>query len=329
MKIILGTDFSAQAKRATKVAASLAAHAHSTLTIVHAVEPGPIELIQKSHLDRLRRRAQKKLDSEADRLRNAGIDTDEKLILGSPHAELAATAKATNADLIVVASARKRAPARWIGASVAERTAQGASLPTLVVRDEESLLAWTRGERPLQILIGYDFSASANEALRFAAALRKLGPCRISVAYVSWPPNETLKYGIGGDTSIPGNTRDVEKFLERDLKEKCESAFGSEPVHIRVIPTWTREEARLIDVAVHERTDVILVGTNQRTGLDRFWLGSVSREILRHAPMNVICVPVGKPIADRAGGDSDLSASLCRSISQNHRRGQFRSRSVR
>jgi nucleotide-binding universal stress UspA family protein len=310
MKVILGTDFSDQAQRATKVAASLAAHAHSPLTIVHAVEPGPIEFMEKSHLDRLRSRLQKKLAYEAERVRNAGIEVDEKLILGSPHTELVASAKRTDADLIVVASAKKKAPARWMGASVAERTAQHATVPTLIVREEESLLAWTRGERPLHVFIGYDFSASADEALRFAAALRKFGPCRITVAYVSWPPNETLRFGIGGDTSMPGNTPDVEKLLERDLKEKCTTVFGSEPVEIRVIPTWTREDAKLLEDAANGHADVILVGTNQRNGLDRFWLGSVSRAILRHAPMNVICVPVGKQIANKGGGSSDFERIL-------------------
>ena len=78
MKVILGTDFSDQAQRATKVAASLAAHAHSPLTIVHAVEPGPIEFMEKSHLDRLRSRLQKKLAYEADRVRSAGIEVGSK-----------------------------------------------------------------------------------------------------------------------------------------------------------------------------------------------------------------------------------------------------------
>ena len=114
MKVILGTDFSNQAQRATKVAASLAAHAHSPLTLVHAVEPGPIEFMERSHLNRLRSRLHKKLRFEAARVRNAGIEVDENLVLGSPHTELVATAMRAEADLIVVASARKNAPARWL-----------------------------------------------------------------------------------------------------------------------------------------------------------------------------------------------------------------------
>ena len=301
MRIFFGTDFSSQAERAIKVAASLAAHTDSPLTLVHAVEPEPIEFMEKAHLDRLLSRLQKKLGAEAARIRRAGVEVVEKLILGSPHAELVAAAKTFNADLVIVASGRKSAPVQMLAGSVAERTAQNATVPTLVIREHESLLAWTRGERPLQISIGYDFSASADAALRFAATLRSIGPCLITVTYVSWPPNETLRFGIGGDTSKPGNTKDVDKLLERDLKEKCDAVFGSESVEIRVIPTWTREQAKLIEAAINNQADMIIVGTNQRTGLDRFWLGSVSRAILRQAPMNVICVPtvsIGDGVAD-------------------------------
>ena len=302
MKIILGTDFSNQAERAIKVAASLAAQTDSSLTLVHAVEPGPIEFLEKPHLDRLRSRLQKKLGYEAARIRRAGVDVGEKLILGSPHAELVATAKRTKADLVVVASARKNSLLQRLAGSVAERTAQNATVPTLVVREDESLLAWTRGDRLLRISIGYDFSASADAALRFAAELQTIGPCRITVAYVSWPPNETLRFGIGGDTSKPGNAPEVQRLLERDLKERCDAVFGKELVEIRVISDWTREDLKLIELATDEHADLIIVGTNQRTGLDRFWLGSVSRAVLRHAPMNVICVPLADSIVTRDTG---------------------------
>ena len=302
MKIIFGTDFSNQAERAIKVAARLAARSDSSLTLLHAVEPGPIEFMEKPHLDGLRSRLEKKLGHQASRIRRAGVDVDGQLILGSPHAELAATAKRTKADLVVVASARKNALLQRLAGSVAERTAQNSTVPTLVVREDESLLAWTRGEQRLHILVGYDFSTSADAALRFAATLRTIGPCRITVTYVSWPPNETLRFGIGADTSKPGNAPEVQRLLERDLKERCNAVFGTEPVEVRVISSWTREDSKLIELTTDEHADLLIVGTNQRMGLDRFWLGSVSRAVLRHAAMNVICVPLaeGIPAPDAA-----------------------------
>jgi nucleotide-binding universal stress UspA family protein len=236
---------------------------------------------------------------------------------------LVATAKRAKADLLVVASPRKNALLQRLAGSVAERIAQNATIPTLVVREDESLLAWTRGDRPLHIAVGYDFSTSADAALRFAAALRTIGPCRITVTYVSWPPNETLRFGIGGDTSKPGNAPEVQRLLERDLKERCNAVFGSELVEVRVISSWTREDSKLIELATDEHADLLIVGTNQRTGLDRFWLGSVSRAVLRHAAMNVICVPLAEyipapdaavPTFERVLVPIDFSKSAVRAI---------------
>ena len=261
MKIILGTDFSNEAIGAAKVAASLAAHTGSPLTLVHAVEPGPIEFLEKHQLDSLRNHLQKKLETEALRIRKAEVAVIDKLILGSPHRELGAIAERICADLVVVASAQKETPLKWLARSVSEKMAQHSTVPTLIVREEDSLLAWTRGERPLRLSVGYDFSASADAALRFVARLRAIAPCRITVTYVSWPPNETMRYGVGGDTTNPGNTPDVKKMLERDLKEKCHVIFGDDQVEIRVVPTWTCEDTTLVESAIQDQSDAIIVVT--------------------------------------------------------------------
>lgn len=60
---------------------------------------------------------------------------------------------------------------------------------------------------------------------------------------------------------------------------------------IRVATAWGRPDPQLIEIARTEHTDLLVVGTNQRHGLERFWLGSVSRGVLHHAPMSVACVP--------------------------------------
>jgi len=47
---------------------------------------------------------------------------------------------------------------------------------------------------------------------------------------------------------------------------------------------------QLIEIAADEKADLIVVGTNQRRGLAR--LGSVSRAVLHHAPLNIACIPI-------------------------------------
>jgi nucleotide-binding universal stress UspA family protein len=177
MKIVCGTDFTLHAEKAANVAAALAARYRSALTLVHAVEPAQMEFLSKAHVDIFRDKLRRKLLEEGNRLRKSGTDVTENLVLGRPDEILAATAKRSKADLIVVSSLGQVAPIRWLVGSVAERTAQNAAVPTLVVRNDEPLIAWARRKRVLNVFGAYDFSASSDAALRWVASLKSLARC--------------------------------------------------------------------------------------------------------------------------------------------------------
>ena len=302
MKIVCGTDFTVHAEEAANVAAALAVGCRSTLTLVHAVEPAQMEFLSKPFVDVLRDKLRRKLVEEGNRLRKSGAGVIENLVLGVPHEMLIASAKRSKADLIVVSSLGQVAPIRWLVGSVAERTAQNAAVPTLVVRNHKPLVAWASGKRPLNVFVGYDFSESSDAALRWVASLKSIGPCNITVNYLSWPPSETWRLGIGGHSSQGGNPPEVHELLERDLKERCTKLLGKTKVKLRVISGWGSQDAHLIDLAKASEADLIVVGTNQRRGLSRFWLGSVSRGILHHAPTNVVCVPMAVDSSEPRNG---------------------------
>lgn len=302
MKIICGTDFSANSAEAANVAASLAARYHSRLTLLHAVEPAHVNFMSKDHVDYLRAKLGRKLVTEGNRLRKLGADVGESLVLGRPHEVLAESAKRSKASLIVVSSLGKIAVSRLLVGSVAERTAQSATVPTLVVRDHKRLTAWAQGNRTLNVFVCYDFSPSSDAALRWVATLKDIGRCRLTVSYVSWPPSEAWRLGAGGYSSSSDNPAEVKAVLERDLKERFAALLGRRKVKLDVDTWWGSQDVRLVDTAKSENADLIVVGTNQRRGVDRFWLGSVSRGILHHAPMNVACVPMTDDLSAKRDG---------------------------
>lgn len=291
MRIVCGTDFSVHAANATKVAAALAKRSNTALRLMHSVAPASVEFLSKENVDRIRESLRRKLVAEGNRLRETGTDVMENLVLGRPHEVLANAAQPAKADLIIVSSIGQIAPSRWLLGSVAEKTAQLAKVPTLVVRDHESLLDWAKGKRTLKVFVGYDFSASADAALHWVASLRSIGACRTVVTYLSWPPRETWRFGIGDRTALTENVAEVRTLLERDLKERCAQAFGIGMPKLRVVSHWGSVEERLLELAKAEAADLIVLGTNQRQGLSRFWLGSVSRGVLHNTSMNVACVP--------------------------------------
>jgi nucleotide-binding universal stress UspA family protein len=295
MKILCGTDFSLHALEAADAAAALAIRLNDSLSLVHVLGTDCSEMPSKELMDSLCDSRQAKLNTEAQRLRRQGATVEAQFLQGSPAANLVNAATASGSQLIVVSSLGQIAPSRWFVGSVAERTAQNASIPTLVVKNQQPLEAWAHGKRTLNVVIGYDFSESGDAALRWSSILNKIGACRITVAHVGWLPAAVARFGVGFDQSDPNNPSEVEKLLKRDLQEKCEELLGKTKVRIRIVAGWGRPDPHLIEIAGDEKADLIVVGTNQRRGLAR--LGSVSRAVLHQASLNVACIPaaVGEP----------------------------------
>jgi nucleotide-binding universal stress UspA family protein len=289
MKLLCGTDFSEHAREAANAAAALTARLKATLILAHVMDTSRYELPSKQLMDYLCDSRRTKLKGEAGRLRRLGAKVEEQFLQGSPAVSLIKAATNSDARLIVVSSLGQIAPSRWFVGSVAERTAQNASVPTLIVRDPKPLQAWASGQRTLNVVVGYDFSESGDAALRWTSFLSEIGPCKITIVYVAWSPEAVTRFGSEFQP-FPYYPSEVEKLLKRELQENCEQVLGKTKLRFRVAPGWGRPDPQLIEIAGTEKADVIVIGTNQRRGLAR--LGSVSRGVLHHAGSNVACVPI-------------------------------------
>ncbi|MHC1768336.1 MAG: universal stress protein [Verrucomicrobiia bacterium] len=290
--LVCGTDFSVHAVEAATVAAAFARLFEFRLVLVHAVEPGGAAFLKKRLAREWREELAEKLANEAERLRATGVEVSEQLVDGAAPTLLAKAAKDAGAQMIVVSSLGQVAPRQWLVGSVAERTAQSATVPTLVVREHEPLLAWARGKRNLKVLLGYDFSLSSDAALHWVSQFFQARPCALTVACVVWLPGETRRLGMGGEGSVEASAAEVRQLVERDLRARCLEVLGKRKVNFQVASSWGGEQEELLRAATEAQADLVVVGTNQRRGLDRFWLGSVSRHILHHATANVACVPM-------------------------------------
>jgi nucleotide-binding universal stress UspA family protein len=282
-RLLCGTDFSAKAKHAADVASVLAQRLGATLELTH------VSVIPKYP------GVSEDLRAEAERLRRQGALVEEVLLSGSADEEMVKRVQAGTHRLVVVSSLGQRATTRWLLGSVSERTAERASVPTLVVRDAAPFAAWARGERSLKVFVAFNFTVTSEAALRWAKGLQAIGPCEFVVGQVDWPPEQRSR--LGGPESLPlgGNPPDVQKILERDLRARVTELFGDTPFRSRVEGNWGRPDARLAVMADELGADLIVVGSHQYRGFERLWHTSVSRGLLHSATISVAVVPLSTP----------------------------------
>lgn len=290
MKIICGTDFRAHAAEAADAAAALARRFDDILFLAHVLENGPgsassgqVSKLVQSHVE-------KSLGAEAERLRNQGAIVRERLLTGSAHQALVREASHVGTRMVVISSLGKVAPSRFLVGSVAERTAESSPVPTLVVHDAKPFTEWLNG-RPLRIFVGYDFSTTADVALQWVNALARAGPCEVTVGYAAYVPEEYQRLGLTGGMPLFEDRPELLDSLERELRGKVSSHLTHTTARIFARATWGKPDAVLLEMAKAAEADLIVVGTHQRQGLQRYWLGSISRGVLRHAGMSVAVVP--------------------------------------
>lgn len=285
MRITCGTDFSERGREAADVAALLAARSGGRLELVHALDTRGAVFGAAHVLQTLEEAARERLDAEVERLRGLGAAVEGAMPDGWPDEALLGEAERHDSTLIVLAATGSRDGAGVSVGKTCERTLSRTRLPMLVVRDPAPLLAWLRGERPLQILVAFDFSTQAASALAFAARLARLGNCRIVAAFTDDPKREARRMGL------PDTPDEAQARLQEALANRVAELEPELPADVVVSAHLGDPAARLAHLAERENADLVIAGTHQRGPLLRLIAGSVSLQLLRDAATNLIVVP--------------------------------------
>ncbi|HAB15632.1 MAG TPA: universal stress protein [Verrucomicrobiota bacterium] len=286
MTILCGTDFSPNAAEAVTVASALARRFNDTLELVHVATPisesdmplevwSPVEAVLRQQLDKV-----------AQPLRATGLAVKTRLETGTPADELPRSAKPGSTRMVVLSSIGRVGLIRLVLGSTADRVAESAPVPTLVVRQVLPFQEWLTASRPLRILVAVDFSNLSDVALGLARELAEVGPCEIVAGYISDPETGITNWGApAGDPEL------TQAALERDLQERVAAQLEPRRFKIAVATTGRPPSDGLIELAKTHKSDLIISGTHQHHGVRRLWHDSTSRALLADAPTSVAVVP--------------------------------------
>ena len=140
------------------------------------------------------------------------------------------------------------------------------------------------------ILICYDGSADANEAIARGAPLLRGQPATVLTV---WSPYDAAALGLSGGVEDMQESDDAGRLhAEHEAQEGArlatEAGFDAEP---RTVEKRTTIADAILDEAATLEATAILMGSRGLTGVKSLLLGSVSHAVIQHADRTVIVVP--------------------------------------
>jgi len=132
-----------------------------------------------------------------------------------------------------------------------------------------------------RIVVPHDFSETADRALSEAAELARMADGRLCVLHVIAPPTMPVDLPLPDPFAlVPGQREALERRVQRVL--------GPDAPPASVVVEVGVPAERILEAAEH--ADVIVMGTQGRTGLTHLLLGSVAERVVRTSPIPVLTI---------------------------------------
>jgi nucleotide-binding universal stress UspA family protein len=205
---------------------------------------------------------------------------------GDPAEEILREAEEHPTDLIVVGSRGCSAIARFFLGSVAERVARHAHCPVLLARRTEGGLR--------KLIVGVDGSKDAACAVRWVQEF-PLPDCEVRPLTVL-PFLEVLIRSRLLMPPFPGKYGEAGEFAEQQ-EQQADKQLRELAAALTSDGRRTTTELRhgdpgsvLLEAGQEHGADLIVVGSQGLSAIERFAMGSVSENVLRHAHCSVVIV---------------------------------------
>lgn len=149
----------------------------------------------------------------------------------------------------------------------------------------------------MKILIGVDSSPHSLAAVEY---VRKM----------AWPKDSVIKvlsvvepvFALYSVADVPTTAQvadpndDVIRF-HQETAAKAERALQATGLKTEAKILNGDPRTELVEAAIAEKADLLIVGSHGRTGMARLLMGSVASYVVTHAPCSVLVVRLGHPIA--------------------------------
>lgn len=285
-KVIIATDFSKHAEYALKRAVSLAEHHPILLELIHVLkQPWPANFVQFSAKDqqiellKLEKSIEENLQSLVKSC-SSTVSVNASMLLGRASDEISRFTKENQGDLIIAgAHGQYYISDHVLGTTSGDIVRQG-NTPVLLIKKEPSF--------PYnKILIATDFSDASKKAIEFA--FQCFPNARFQLLHiVDIYYRQFLKIDDVGKNERDHPTKDIFEKLD-DFLKGCE--VKPEKFEKKIIGGYLA--AAIIMQSKNWAADLLVFGTQGRSKLHYFLMGSVAKKLLQLSDIDMLAVPPG------------------------------------
>ncbi len=280
-KIIVGTSLSEVSSKTLCCLKDLRQAGAKDVILAHAMNIRDVG----SLYSQLRKLAEPMLEEQKKILEDMGFSVEIEVLLGFPAIEINRLAREKQASLIAVHMTSESLFDDTFVGGVAYEVIQHAELPVVVMKAKTA-----HGQCELvceeiltHVIHPTDFSDNAERAFGYVEKLVESGCKKVTLLHVQEKEriDEYLKDRLAEFNAID------QARMER-LKERL-MAKGAREVHIEIpYGSSTRE---ILHMVAENAYSMIVMGSQGRGFISEVFLGSVSHNIVRKAPLPVLLVP--------------------------------------
>jgi len=290
MKVLCAVDGSEFSHWGVEALGVLSGQRPKTVILLHVVEGGAVPKRSLAAVDRAGERLLARLAQAASTaLSQAATGHGTKvqtLVAHGPVAETVLTqAKRRKADLLILGSRGLSDIRGFLLGSVSRRVVTRAACPVLVVKRRVTDLE--------RVLLAVDGSRHSKVAAEFLCAGFLPQSTHLTVLSVAAPAVTELARQVLSPAELERLTKPAVELAHK-LVATFRQMFLKEGYSVATEVVAGHPSQTIIQQAEKIRADLVVAGSRGLTGIDRYYLGSVSESVLKYAPCSVLVVRGGR-----------------------------------
>lgn len=286
-KILAATTLGESSDHIVTTARTLARATGAELYFFHAYAILPLHygslgmtVVYPESMDSETERVQRLLEAQLRRLQIAPNEVTGRVFeIGPPHRLITEVAGDLGVDLILVGASETHGPLAPLVGSTADRVLRQSSIPVCVLR------------RPLTLPLSSVMAPTDLSELSYESLQRGLG--LLANLADRRPRLETLFVlsHVERMGSVQFSPAQVDRFARRELDALNRSLRGEIGWEATGSLRTGQPREEIIEELARKKPDLVVIGTHGRSGFERFLMGSVAADVVRHADCNVLVVP--------------------------------------